>query len=242
MNWQALITTLGGTGILVAALAWLSRSLISSLLTKDFEKYKAELKSKSELAIEEFKSSMQLESQKRIIEYTSLHGKRAEVIADLYSRLFQLQGWIQRLLFEYQHREIREDLDKKYYQKNREEWKLVEGIHTLSAEEEQKVKELSSHMSELYEFYGKYKIYFSSNTCDLIDRFSTLASYLATNYQNVALKDNDGNLYVNPDVKVVWDRAIETIPTLLVELEKEFRSILGVDENQSLTSGSTRRS
>ena len=32
---------------------------------------------------------MQLEVQKRIIEYTSLHAKRAEVIAELYAKVVQ---------------------------------------------------------------------------------------------------------------------------------------------------------
>lgn len=54
-----------------------------------------------------------------------------------------------------------------------------------------------------------------------------------TNYQNVALKDEKGNLYVSSEVKKVWDKAIETIPQLLSLLEVEFRDILGVKSQQS---------
>ena len=52
-----------------------------------------------------------------------------------------------------------------------------------------------------------------------MDRLSSISAFVASSYQNVALKDNDGNLLVHPDVKKVWDAALETIPTLLDELE-----------------------
>ena len=237
IDWQAILTTLGGAGILVAALAWLSKTIISSILAKDLEKFKAELKNNGDLAIEKFKFQIQLDAQKRIIEYSSLHERRAELIADLYSRLYLLYDSIQRVLFEYDHRQIREYADRiDPSSAKRESWKMVPGIHFLNADEEKQVKELSSGTKDFYEFYGKYKIYFTPQVCDLIDRFSTLAYYLAVNYQNVALKDRDGKLYVNPEIKEVWDKAIEAIPLLLSNLEEEFRTILGVstDEAQSI--------
>lgn len=228
MDWEAVIKTLGGMGAIVVAMAWLSKKLITSVLAKDLEKFKIQLQSKSDLAIEDFKSKVQLESQKRIIEYTSLHGRRAEIIAELYGLIYELYQSIQKLLFEYQHREIREDIDRKYYQEKRQDWEMKPGIHTLIEHEQARMDELSSKTRNFFEFYGRHKIYFDPGICDLIDRFSTLSSYLATNYEEIALKDNEGNLYVNPEVKRVWDKAIETIPGLLQLLENEFREILGV--------------
>lgn len=235
IDWQALLTTLGETTVLVAALAWLSKTIISSALSKDLEKFKADLKSNGDLAIEKFKSEIQLESQKRIIEYSSLHGRRAELIADLYGRLFSLYNSVQRVLFEYERRKIREDVDKTSPFAKREPWEMVPGIHLLNETEAKRVKDLSDLASDFHEFYGQHKIYFTPEVCNLIDRFSALASYMAMNYENVALKDENGNLYVNPKVKEVWDKAIEAIPLLLWTLENEFRSILGVDGEQALT-------
>ncbi len=54
-------------------------------------------------------------------------------------------------------------------------------------------------------------------------------AYQAMNYQNVALKDEEGNLLVHPSVKETWDLAIEKAPELLSLVESEFRSILGVE-------------
>ena len=237
IDWQVLLTTLGGTSILIAALAWLSKTIISSIFTKDLERFKAELKESGDLAIEKFRSEVQLEAQKRIIEYSSLHERRAELIADLYSRLYQLYNSIQRVLFEYEHRQIREDVDRKDpLSRTREPWQKVPGIHFLDAEEEKRVKELSTLTAQFHEFYCTHKIYFTPPVCNLIDRFSALAAYLVMNYENVALKDENGNLYVNPEIKEVWDRAIETIPLLLSNLEGEFRTILGVSSGEALTS------
>jgi len=239
IDWQALLRVLGETGLIVAGLAWLSKQIISFIFTRDLERFKAELKSSGGLAIEKFKSEIQLKAQKRIIEYTSLHEKRGELIADLYSRLYQLYNSIQKVLFEYEHRQIREDVDRKDPSfSKRQQWEMIPGIHFLDANEEKQLKELSALISEFYNFYSTHKIYFTPQVCDLIDRFAGLAAYLKMNYQNVALKDKDGKLYVNPEIKDVWDKAIEAIPSLLSNLEVEFRTILGVGSN-GVQSGST---
>src|SRR4051794_18590985 len=108
VDWQALLTTLGGTGILVAAAAWLTKQLVTAFLSKDLEKFKSELKAKNDLAIEEFKSRLQSEVQKTVIAYSSLHTKRAKLIADLYRRLAGLQSGIQHVLMELGRREYSE--------------------------------------------------------------------------------------------------------------------------------------
>jgi len=229
MNWLSLLEKLGTTGIITVVLAWLARSLIRSFLAKDLENYKSNLKAQSDTAIEQLKSSLQIEAHKKSIEFSSLHEKRASMIADLYVHLYDIWGLLQRLHFAYQHREIKEDIDRKYLRKNRKEWQLEPGIDTLSPEEEERIKELREETTKFYEFYKRNRIYFSPNICELIDRFATVTSYLPLNYHNVALKDKDGNLLVNPIVKKTWDKAFETIPQLLDIIEVQFRKILGVE-------------
>jgi hypothetical protein len=164
----------------------------------------------------------------------SLHAKRAELIAEIYKRVFNLNRSIQMVMFEYGRREIREELHRKYEQPKKGPWELLPGIDTLEESEEKRVKELSDLSRQFYEFYGTNKIYLSPQVCDLIDRFSTLTAYMAMNYQNVSIKDKSGELMVNPQVKEVWDKAIETIPILLDALEKEFRALLGVNPKLAL--------
>jgi len=218
MDW----TNLTFSTVCIAAIAWFAKGVFSLIFSRDLEKFKSDLNANSEKSIEKFRSNVQLEAQKRVIEYTSLHGKRAHIIADFYARLSDLYGCIQRLMGEYQMREMKEEIEKEHPYIPRSE------RIGLTVEEQQAIDAVRACNKELFEFYRRNKIYLSLIVCDLTDRFCTLTSYLAMNYHNVTFKDHDGNLYVNPKVKEVWDKAIETIPNLLVQLEIEFRDILGV--------------
>lgn len=223
MDWDSIIKTVTASGFIVSATAWMAKEIIKSSLEKDTIQFKSNLERESSLAIKKF----ELDAEKKIIEYTSLHSKRASLVAEMYAKIFDLNGAISKLLYEYQFREIREDVDKKLHPK-REPGKLILGIHTLTEDEEKLIKELSSLTSDFFVFYGRNKIYFSEAICNLVDRFSVLTSYMSFNYHNVALKDEQGNLYVNPEVKEVWDKAIKVIPELLPLMEQEFRKLLGV--------------
>ena len=162
------------------------------------------------------------EHDKKIIEYTSLHDKQAEIIANFYSLLSDLYGRIEQLMSKYQMREMKEDIE-------REPPCVAKSKHIgLTSDEQQAIDAVQICNKSLYEFYRKNKIYFSPIACDLTNRFCTLTSYLSMNYLSVTYKDENGNLYVDPKVKEVWDKAVETIPQLLTQLEDEFRDILGV--------------
>jgi hypothetical protein len=200
MNWNTILTTLGSIGIGAGALAWLVKKFLSQLLEKDIEK---------------FKSTLQFEAQKQLIEYGSLHKRRAELISELYEKLSQVDLAAQLLPWQLQLREYKEE----YGQQN----KLL-----LEQHEKEKVEDLSSKWRDMSQFYTKNKIYFNPAVCELIDKFQTLTGFISVNYENVAFKDDDGNLYVNPNVKRVWDAAHQSLPEAKLNLEKEFREILGV--------------
>ncbi len=228
MMWDEIIKTLGGSAILVAALAWLARSLLTKLLSKDLEKFKSDLQVSSQQSIEGFKSSLQIEAHRRSIEFSALHSKRAEFVAELYAKLQSLYRGFLGLCLELGRREGRVEKYAENILKDPEPWVLKPGIHLLSPEEEEKAKALQKSTREFLAFYSEQKIYFSPEVCGLIDDFATLTGYMAMMYENVALKNEDGHLFVNPVVKDVWDKAGGKIPMLLVALEKEFRLLLGV--------------
>lgn len=229
IDWNSVLQTLGGSAIVVGMFAWLAKSTISAYLSRNLEKHKSDLSAQSALEIERLRSSLIVEAAKRTLKFTALHTKRAEFIADLYGRLLDIQGLLSRLHFQYESREIREDLDRRFYRDKRESWQLEPGIDTLRPEEQARIDELNKSLTEFYEFFKKHRLYFSSAVCELIDSFATLASYQAMNYENVALKDEEGNLLVHPSVKETWDLAIKKAPELLALSESEFRSILGVE-------------
>lgn len=67
--WQSMLVAFGGNAILLLVLGFLGRSLLSSALDKDIEKFKGQL---------------QLAATEHEIRFSKLHEKRAEVIAELY--------------------------------------------------------------------------------------------------------------------------------------------------------------
>jgi len=218
MDYEAILKTLGSTAIVVAAIAWLFKSLISIFINKD---------------LEQFKSNLKTEAAKIETQFITLHTKRAEIIAELYELLFEVNSQIQIVNFEFEHREIREDIDRKFHRNHREEWSLEAGVDTLNEKEESEIELLREATSNLFNFYKKYRLYFTSQVCEEIDKFLTLTSYMQSNYRNIALKDTDGNLLVNPKVKEMWDKANEIIPYVLQQLEAHFRKILGVHNEPS---------
>jgi len=216
----AIIASVGGAAVIFAVLsAWIGKIWANRLMQRDIARHQEDL--------ERLKSELKRLESEHSVRFARLHERQAEVIASLYEKLYQFNIALHRLLFEYQHREIREDLDRRFYLNKREEWILVPGIHTLRPEESERIDEVSKAATDIHVFYGTRKLYLPASCCTLMDRLSSLAAFVATSYQNIALKDNDGNLLVHPDVKRVWDAAIQTIPQLLAELEKEFRLALG---------------
>ena len=222
MMWDEILKTLGGMGILVAALT-LSKSLLTLLFSKDLEKFKSDLQVSSQQSIEAFKSSLQIEAHRRHTEFSELHAKRAEFIAELYTKLLSLYRGILDLSRLMGHREY---LSEQNVSKALS--KFMAEMNKLTPEEEEKAKALQQTTRDFFAFYSEKKIYFSPKVCELIEEFWSLTTYMAIMYENVTRKDEDNNLYVNPFVKSIWDKASEKIPKLLEMLEKEFRLLLGV--------------
>lgn len=228
MFWEDILRTLGGMAILVAALAWLAKKLLTALLSKDLERFKSELQYSSQINLESFKASLQREAQRQAVEHAALHAKRAELIAELYSRIVCLYDEFLGLSRELGAREVRAEEYKTSKSSKAQPWELKTGIHTLSSSEEATAKALQKEYKDFSRFYREKKIYFSEDVCTLIDSFTSLTGYMGIMYENVAIRDDDDQSYVNPMVFAVWEKVGNQIPTLLAALEKEFRVLLGV--------------
>lgn len=215
MDWFALINTLGSIGIGVSAAAWLAKKLLSQFLDKDLEAFKATIKRDGEREIESLKSSLQLQLQKQIIEFNALHVRRAEVIAELHKKLSSVHRFSSILPWQLQLREYKEDF----------------GVHNklgLEPREREAIAALSSAWKDMSEFYFDKKIYFTPELVAHVDRFQAVSGFVSLNYENIAFKDNDGGLLVNPEVKRVWDASLNELPAAMKLLEGEFRALLGV--------------
>lgn len=72
---ETVLTAVGGSAILIGAVAWLVRSLMLHLLSKD---------------LETFKGQLQLAAFEHQVRFTQLHERRASILAELYSKIVQL--------------------------------------------------------------------------------------------------------------------------------------------------------
>src|SRR5260370_36481854 len=99
INWQVLLTTLGGGTAVLAAAAWLIRTALNHALTRDAEAFKARLKADADIETEKLKSSLQMVAFEHQIRFSNLHAKRAKVIAEIYFQMVDVEQHGKRFVY-----------------------------------------------------------------------------------------------------------------------------------------------
>ena len=84
---QELIKYLGSAAIIMAAIAWLIKTLTIHFLRNDAEAYKQRLARETE----SFKSQLEIAAKEHEIRFGKLHEKRAQIIEQLYLLLDETQ-------------------------------------------------------------------------------------------------------------------------------------------------------
>lgn len=192
----SLIAYLGGGAVIILGLSsWLGKLWAKRILDKE---------------IEELKSRYKIIEAEHSIKYAALHSRRAEVIAEIYSLLGEVENKA-RLLAN----------------------PLIEPEEPPKAETYVKTANL---IYELFETYNKYRIYFTEDTCSKLDGFIQL-SKLPLNFfkvvNQVNSQDPEGkNTKLQNELKdklmEVWDEVEIKIPNARKAVETEFRKTLGV--------------
>ena len=205
---ENIIVYLGGTTVFILAAAWLTRSIVKHLLSKDIEGYKQKLSSESAAEAEKLKHALHLVAVVHEKRTSLLHEHRAEVIAELYKLLvpfvISAENLIRRIGF------------------------------AGEPDKPEQVNILHKHAGEFYRFFSINRIYFSEDTCAKIDQLfkgiwdssDDLRYWLHTQQQSSREPQS---------LAKAWDKAgkfiQQELPPLLGVVEKEFRSLLGVIED-----------
>ena len=79
--WQELIKLFGGAVILIAAVAWLSKSLVTALLSKDIESFKNQLRISSESSLDQLSRKRDvyvrlINSMRALLEESEVDGQK----------------------------------------------------------------------------------------------------------------------------------------------------------------------
>jgi hypothetical protein len=87
INWQEVITSLGGNAIILAAVGWLIKSFMSHRFTLEAEKFKIEVKASADTEIERLRAFLTRASR--------VHEQQVETLTKLHRQLLQTQGYLQ---------------------------------------------------------------------------------------------------------------------------------------------------
>jgi hypothetical protein len=198
----------GGVAIALGAVAWLIRSLIQHVLSKDVETFKNQLRTQSDLELERLRHSLKLVAAEHEKRTHLLQERRAQVIAELYSKLMDFLGAAESFA------------------------SLVEWSGEPSKDE--KAAKLGDVAAGFHGYFIRHRIYFTPELCVKVDALfkEVHADMLSYRVWMAHAKDRDGGRAAER-MHDAWTKAWETMsnkaPPLTRAIEQEFRSLLGVN-------------
>ena len=203
--WKELLAFISGSTIIIAAVAWLTKSIITHFLSKDVENFKIKIKAETDRNIEELKSALKMTALEHEVRFRRLHEKRAEVIAEIYKKMidahFATSSFVAR------------------------------GEYENEPNKKEKFKILEEKISEFLEYYGKFKIYLNTDLCEGIEKFAQELRGPALTLNMFINNPDEGTLgkIKQESWTEAWIKVNDTIvPQARRELEQEFRKLLGV--------------
>ena len=205
--WQTLLLTVGGNAALLAVLAWLARSLLGQLLTKDLEKFKADLASSSSEASARLTHQLTLAAQEHHAVVSRLHEKRAHVIAETYALLVEVQWASQQF--------------------------SSPALFTNDPPKREQYVAAMNAAAEFFRYFDKNRIYLPHSACEQLDAFLSTVRHHVIGF-GIWTQLDDAQL-TGESLKLkheAWTKAAgyfaTDAPAARIALEKELRSIIGV--------------
>lgn len=174
--------------------------LVSNQLSKDADAFRINLQAQTNVEIERLRSSLQTAAAERQVRFSKLHDRRALVIARLY-----------RLLLEAK--------DSATY--------FAAQPNDVTA-----AKQAWDQQLKLYRFLHLNKIYFPTTLCELLDHYESKLRHKVTNVKLFMSVEYPNSQMIDEQNKAMlelWRTLEKDLPAVLSELEKEFRSLLGVE-------------
>lgn len=170
--------------IILVAIAWIIRSLTSRALTRDVEKYKAEL---------------QIAANEHSIRYEHIYNQRAEIIAELYSLIVDTEMTFNRYI---------------------NPWQIAVSDPVA---QRQAAGDAGNAMQD---FYVHKRIFFEESLASEIDE---LMDTFRESWHKFHASHQDNNNTNNKLWDEAWNNLQGPIKTSKQKLEKEFRLLLGIE-------------
>lgn len=197
---QTVIALIFVPSSIVAGVVFILRKFFEQALSRDIEKYKANLQ------IEFEHSKMRLENQLQTTyfefqtKFASYHGKQAEVIGELYGMLNETEWTVEQLVHPGQSG----------------------GGRSIT----ERVLETDGKCVELSRYFSKHRIYLEDDACKKMD--TIVAGFrMAVVKFNVSHMNISGNPSVDMWLEA-WKVMAQELPPLKHALEKQFRRSLSI--------------
>jgi hypothetical protein len=192
--------------VVVGAVAWLIRTLLSDRLARQSEEFKIQLKAAADAEIERLKSSLQMRALEHEVRFSRLHDRRAKVIEEVYQRLI--------------------DAEKDYGR-----FVIVDGYSKGEAQQEARFK-MQTKMYETSLFIEKHRIYLPAQTCVSLKAFLDVMWTNAISvgvYGSIEFPSQKTMEERDKVFREAYEALEKAIPLARSALENEFRKMLGPD-------------
>ena len=200
MNWDMLLTTLGtsllGSGLIV----YLAKIISTHLLTRDVERFRAELKTSHDTALEHLRADLRIQAFERETTFSRLHDKRVQVIEELYKRIAAVSLAMNRLMSDIQVKE--------------------------GASLEERAQIAADAADDFLEYYLFHQIYFDQTLCDTLQAFNEKMRSAWDTFNMSKMVEIQG-ASGHELRQTAWKTISEELPTIRQAIEKTFRNILG---------------
>lgn len=209
MDWNTFVTTLTATGFASAAFVFLAKILSKHLLSMDLERFKADLKANNEKELERLRADLRIAAFQQETTFARLHEKRAEVIAELYSKLVAVHGSMSNLLNPL-------ELDGGTGRKERE-------------------KKAADAGNDFAIYYNTHQIYFEEPLCDLLKRFNTdmVKAWVIHSHNPTTGQGGQDHWDMRTEA---WRHLDQQVPLIRKEIEATFRKLLGLSSSSTTPS------
>jgi hypothetical protein len=206
--WQTVLLAFGGNAALLAVLGLLGKSLLDKLIMRDTRQFEADLKAKSDTAIERLRSDLQIRSIEHQVRFARLHEKRATVIAELYGHLVETLWEAESFL-------------------SPMEW-------AGEPSKREKHQTAMNKLVDFFRFFDKHRIYFPESMCASLEAIAMrVRSHVIEFGVYTRFDDQSLNEHTREQKDKAWNKGWEAIkndiPLARKQLEDEFRKLLGGD-------------
>lgn len=199
MSWELVASTLTILAAGSGLLVYLAKLLSSHLLARDIEQFKSDLKTNHDRALERLRADLRIQAFERETTFSRLHDKRVQVIEELYKRISAVSRAMHQLINDIQAKDG----------------------PSLRA----RADAAANAGDDFLEYYLQHQIYFDEALCEKLQVFN---DKIFDAWSKFGMSNLIEDIGAHHEKRLeAWTAISEEAPKIRLELEREFRTLLG---------------